>query len=168
MEDVTLSSQVHKTDNFCDIFVNPTHRKCMSRKLNKGSGTLMTITEEKNGAKMASPWSRFGKRCHFEGWSRTKKGAILWTWKWLHCGAISAPLFSSSDDLLHHWYIQYRKDLSSQAYNELPTAISKSTQKYSLQNIYKEEEAGGKPQHRQQLWKIQAYRIGPVRLYPNN
>ncbi len=23
-------------------------------------------------------------------------GAILWTWKWFHCGAISAPLFSFS------------------------------------------------------------------------
>ena len=27
---------------------------------------------------------------------RTCLGAILWTWKWLHCGAILAPLFSFS------------------------------------------------------------------------
>ncbi len=25
------------------------------------------------------------------------KGAILWTWKWLYCGAVSAPLFSFSE-----------------------------------------------------------------------
>ncbi len=28
------------------------------------------ITEKKNGAKSAPLWSRFGKRCHFGGWSR--------------------------------------------------------------------------------------------------
>ncbi len=27
------------------------------------------FTEKKSGTKMAPPWSRFGKRCHFGGWS---------------------------------------------------------------------------------------------------
>ena len=33
-------------------------------------GRKESYTEKKSGAKTAPPWSRFGKWCHFGGWSR--------------------------------------------------------------------------------------------------
>ncbi len=131
-EDICFGHQVNMICTFdykshpISLHLTQMNINCNLR-LGKPTAVHVTLfTEKKNGAKMAPPWSRFGKRFHFlkvEPFffliimfektvplckvvlKRYLNGAILWTWKRLHPGAISAPLFSFSvSSILLHYH----------------------------------------------------------------